>query len=392
MVLLFLVGNSLAQIEKPESYRDRLERARRLRIEGHVEEALTIYNAMLEKSHRDVDALVGRGYCYTRDSETLDHALTDFEKAIVLTPTYIDAYIGAATVLRRQGKWDEAGQILLKCEKANANNPSRLRYLAITAWRESQFILARRLDEENPPEKGREILSRPSRVSTSYSYHNLTRNRDDWHSLGAKLSHKPRPDASLSVGFKNWWRYGKTDWSARFGASYRHSYRTSLSYDGAFSDKGGFLADQKHKVMARRKLFKRARLGAGISFKNYGNDWSERYILEARQTAGNFFGRYKYSWGTDSKDEDVETHSFSLGYEKELRYSISATYTDAEETIEIPIGADDFDFLNEDVDTISIRVSYYFTHATGIYLGWTYETREEELFRRAHSISAFHRF
>lgn len=386
---LLLVFTSAVSV-LAQSYAERMDNARSMRLSGHVEEAMEIYSVILNDNPRDVDALVGRAYCLLRDSEKLDAALSDFQKVVVLTPRYVDAYIGCAIVLRRNGDWEGAEQILLKCEKECSDDVKKLRYLAESAWREGQFVIARRLDTQYGLEKNRSLLPYPSRVSVGSSRAWLEWG-DDWHSEDVGVSHRPRPDISLQAGYEHCRRYGQDDWIADIGAGYRHSYRTSLSWAGAFSDNSGFLAKQKHRFSIDRKILKRTSIEAGAGFSNYGEHWSRRGIFQTEQRAGNFYGRYRLDAGKDTHDETVATHTFAVGYDKELRYSLMLSYSDGEETVEIARN-DNFEFRNDTVDTFYARLGFYFRETEGFYLGLLRESRNGQLFRRGINVSLFKRF
>lgn len=379
-----------APLALAESYKERMARARELRLTGHTDEALELYNVTLEQSHRDVDALVGRGYCYIRQSDHVEQALADFDKAITLVPTYVDAYIGAAIVHRRRGNWKEVEAIFLRCEEACVDNAKRKRYLASAAWRERQFILARRLDDEYPPEPDRVLDKTPSRVTVSTGLYWLERG-EDWNVFGLSASHKVRPDFTVSASIREWLRYGENDLIFGAGVSYRHSYRSSISYRTYASDPSGFLAERKHRVMGKYDLFKRTTVGGGISASNYGEDWSRRLLLSVKQKVDNFHASYRLSTGHDTKGQNVAGHTIAAGYSSDLRYSLSASYRWGEETVDLERG-DRFEFRTDRVETARISGTYYINDLTSVSAGYMREWREGELFRRGVSLSATRRF
>jgi YaiO family outer membrane protein len=377
-------------IAHAEGYKEKMARARELRLTGHTEEALVLYDEILEQSHRDVDALVGRGYCYVRNSDHIDKALADFEKVIVLVPTYVDAYVGAAIVHRRKGDWDKAEAAFLQCEEACADNAKRKRYLATAAWQEGQFRIARRLDKEYPPEPERVLTKEPTRVSVNVGHYWLERG-EDWDVTGVSVSHRVRPDVSVSASFKGWMRYGDSDSVGSLGASYRHTSRSSISYKTRFSDSSGFLVDRSHRVMAKYDLFKRTKVGLGASASKYSVNWSEKVQFQIKQKLDNFHVGYKLSTGRDTKDQDVSSHSFEAGYRRDQLYSLTASYRWGDETVEVESG-DDFEFRTDDVETARISVGYYINDLTSLNAGYMHEWRNSDLYRRGVTLSASRRF
>lgn len=131
-----------------ESYEDQMRQARQLREAGKAKKAESVYNRILQKNHRDVDALVLRGICRLRIDSMTDEALEDFNKVIILSPSYIEAYVGAATCLKRQGKKDAAVEMLDKGRTACKGRKKKLQYLADTAWQYGHAEYARGLDPE----------------------------------------------------------------------------------------------------------------------------------------------------------------------------------------------------------------------------------------------------
>ena len=252
-----------------EGYKETMDRARDLRLNGDVDQALLLYEGVLAENDDDVDALVGRGYCLIREAERLDEALADFLKVVQLSPTYIDAHIGAAIVYRRRSDHDAGREILLLAEEASQGKTSRLHYLANSAWREGQFVMARRLDKENGKEEGRKLVDEPFTISPRYAHYWLERG-EDWDRVGIGGTWRARPDWAFSGGYDWHWRYGDSDWVSRAGASYKHDAIQSYRYSYTFSDSPGFLVRQKHRASGSWNIWPSGGLNAGYSRGNYG--------------------------------------------------------------------------------------------------------------------------
>lgn len=133
-------------VKVPTEYELQINKADRLRSEGKAEEAEEVYNLMLEKNHRDVDALVARGITRLDIKGREEGALEDFRKVIVLSPLYLDAYIGAATCLKRASEREASAEMLNKAHEQCGGDTNKTQYLAATAWQFGHTDFARQLD------------------------------------------------------------------------------------------------------------------------------------------------------------------------------------------------------------------------------------------------------
>ena len=123
----------------------------------------------------------------------------------------------------------------------------------------------------------------------------------------------------------------------------------------------------------------------------YDTNWSRRLKIGSDINWKNFLVYYNYSFGTDTRKEDVESWSAALGYYYELRCSILAGYSNGDETVDAVID-DAITFRTDEVESIFIRGTVYFTETCGLTLGGMYEYRNSDLFRRELTGTLFKSF
>ena len=111
-LVLILTGFQTSIISAAGNYENNMQAALKLRNEARCDEAINIYNRIISENPNDVDALVGRGFCYLQSKDTYERAEADFQKVVKETPTYIDAYYGLALINKRTGRWEEAKKLL----------------------------------------------------------------------------------------------------------------------------------------------------------------------------------------------------------------------------------------------------------------------------------------
>ena len=83
--------------------------------EGRYEEAIIAFTAAIEIDPKRPEGYTGRGDAYALSGDTeenLSAALADYEAALALDMTIVDAWLGLADVYIRQGKVDKAMEVL----------------------------------------------------------------------------------------------------------------------------------------------------------------------------------------------------------------------------------------------------------------------------------------
>ncbi len=383
-------SNTLDTVTTNSFYKSPIDKARELRLNGDVDEAEAIYNSIIEKNGRDVDALVGRGFCRTRKVERLDEALADFQNVIVMTPGYVDAYIGAAVVLKRKGENEKADQMLTQCEQACESNTNKLRYLAESAWRESFFPIARKIDKNYGMTPERKLIPHPNKITPSCATSWLETG-PDWDMLGLDYSYRSMPDTTWYCGFEEWWRYDTTDWTAQLGASHRRNNFWSANYFFDFSDIPGFLAEQKHSATVNMRVYRSTIFGIGPRLAKYNGHWSKKMKVSLTQNYRNWFADYSYSFGRDSHDHKSGSHALSTGYNLAQQLSLTVGVSTGDETVETG-RAGHYTFRSDTVDSFFVRSELYLTGTMGVSAAYLIEDRNSDLFRREARLSAFKMF
>ena len=99
---------------------------------GKVEEALTIYDQIVETRPQDLEARIGRATALGRLGRYSD-ALEDYGRVLAVKPDHVEAQIGRARILGWMGRYSEAEA---ECRQTLAENPS-----AVEAYLQLGIIL-----------------------------------------------------------------------------------------------------------------------------------------------------------------------------------------------------------------------------------------------------------
>lgn len=100
---------------KAPAWQEQYELGVRYLSEGNYEEAIIAFTAVIEIDSKQAPAFVGRGNAYIGLGETEENlaaAQADYEQAIELEETNVDAYLGLADVYIRQGNYVKALETL----------------------------------------------------------------------------------------------------------------------------------------------------------------------------------------------------------------------------------------------------------------------------------------
>jgi len=303
------------------TYEDRMTEALELRRQGHAALAEKLYDTVLRDNPKDVDALVGRGFCRLGDPSRAHEALNDFRTAAALAPRYADAYIGMARACELKGKRSMATAILKDGINALATDSAASRYFAHLCWENSFFPTARAVDKAFKPDPGRALIARPFSAMADESYDRLF-NDDTWWVSSLVVQYKPRPDlqawaAAMPVG-----RYQRTDFLAGAGAAFRYDKFLSLTYEGLFSDKAGFCPVQKHRPLVLYALLRSTVLGLGADLSAYADGWARLGRAEITQYAGDSYAHYAFIAGKDNVDQNIVAHVGDMQYVRDGKFAI----------------------------------------------------------------------
>lgn len=171
LVRLLVRSGDLAVAEKkvdealalePDSRRARLLKAELSRMQGRRADAVTVLNQLIERSPHFVEALLARATALI-DLEEFEGASQDIEKALTLNARHPMAFHLSATVLARQGEYEEAYAVLDRAGRSlDSYGPSVFLRGLITYSTNQQeqavFYLGRLLELAPDHANGRRLL------------------------------------------------------------------------------------------------------------------------------------------------------------------------------------------------------------------------------------------
>jgi YaiO family outer membrane protein len=383
----FLLILSQAVISAPvANYEEQMKQAQAYRLENELAAAETIYTEILKANPGDVDARVGRGFCYLRSDDLYPKAEEDFSQVIEASPAYIDAYYGLALVYKRTGRWDEAKMVLQQAAE-QANDEQATDYLAEICWRVGHVSLARILDTQDSAERTRQIKGFRDEVFLNYTY-DFVKDRSDWQQAGLTYIHHFRPDFNAGISFTKYRRNDMDDHQIGLHLGYQHDMDLSVEYNGYYATDQNFLAKQKHQPTLYYNLFADTVVGLGGRFDQYDDGWGEVGRFNVKRYLGACFGEYDLLAGCDNFDRSVTTHIVKLGYEHDkLLGHLGYSYGD--ETIDSFGGSS---FSNQLVESVFVNVKYFIDDQWGIIVAGGPEFRDHDLYRTTCGASVFVRF
>ncbi|UCE41666.1 MAG: YaiO family outer membrane beta-barrel protein [Candidatus Aminicenantes bacterium] len=386
LLIILLMQNGYSSTQ--EDYDELMQRAFSLRKEARFEEAEKIYSRILEKNPDDVDALVGRGFCFLHNKDLFKKAEEDFQEVIDKTPSYVDAYYGLALIYKRSAKWNKAREALEKARGSCAGDEEALRYLSDISWQISHFPLARSIDKEYPPTATRKLKEFYNEIYLNYT-NDWVKDRPDWYQAGLTYVRYFRPDFNANLSFTQYRRYGIDDSQIGLGLNYRYDMNFSFEYQGYFSINQYFLAGQKHHPIMYYNFPSSTLIGLGVRLDKYETGWAKVGRFEFKQYMGSFYGEYSLYIGKDDFNRSVTTHIVKVGFEKENKIFCYAGYSNGDETVEPGGGTIITDQL---VETVFINLRYFLSPKWGIFLAGGPEYRDKKLFRTTIALSLFVRF
>ncbi len=115
LLLTILLLLSLCACGAKDAWQEQYDLGMRYLNDGNYEEAIIAFTAAIEIDEKRPEGYEGRGRAYVLSGETaenLEAAKSDFEKALELDPTYVDAWLDLADIYIRQGDYDKAKEIL----------------------------------------------------------------------------------------------------------------------------------------------------------------------------------------------------------------------------------------------------------------------------------------
>ena len=140
LLLTALLLLSLAACGGKDAWQEQYDLGMRYLNDGNYQEAVIAFTAAIEIDEKRPEGYEGRGRAYVLSGETaenLEAAKSDFEKALELDPTYVDAWLDLADIYIRQGDFDEAMRILEEALEATGQDQAILD--KIKEMREGRF-------------------------------------------------------------------------------------------------------------------------------------------------------------------------------------------------------------------------------------------------------------
>ncbi len=177
------------------------EKGRILYQTGSAQEALEVYQEILNSFPDDVDALLFRGRLFAR-LELYDLAETELLHVIELTPNYLDAYYALASVYYWSGRLEDAARTLTLWIEMDMENPDAYILSARVSIAGRKYAAARTFlelagDFNADPEVVEKLLSliNTPRITTKwaaglrYEYLFVDQSRPDWQQFQAYITH-----------------------------------------------------------------------------------------------------------------------------------------------------------------------------------------------------------
>jgi YaiO family outer membrane protein len=242
-----------------------LERGRALVRDGHLEEALVVFDGILARVPADIEArkerarVLGFMKRYDEALAELDHVLSvtpgdteartargrilgwagrydaaeaELRRAIADHPGAAEVFVALGNVLASQGRNAEAALAYARAHEIVPADAAPVIGLARLRYRAGDFEAAKagyqeglRIDPGNS--EAREGLAqvetalarRRFRVDLGYRFDRLTLDNTDWHQGSAQLTFRPRPGTSLFVGLDRYHRFDLDDTQITIGGA-----------------------------------------------------------------------------------------------------------------------------------------------------------------------------
>ncbi len=368
-------------------YDESMQTALSLRNGNRDAEAIKIYSQIIAGNPRDVDALVGRGFCLIRDKKSLMDAEEDFRAVIRMAPAYVDAYYGLALIYKRSGRWREAKEIL-ETAAENCSEEDGRAYLSDICWKTGHLTLARSIDTRPRGQTTRKLKGYVHELYLSVAY-DWVNERPDWQQGGAVYIFHPRPDLNIGVSLFEYRRGEEDDSQVGFSLGYRHNINWGFEYQSFFSTDRGFLARQKHHPMFSYSFPSFTVVGAGLRLDEYDQGWAKVGRLDLKQYIRALYVEYSLQAGHDNFDRPVTTHIARIGYEGSGRVFTHLGFASGNETIEYTGSSS---FSDQHIDSLFFNLRYFVSQRGGIIIGGGPEYRDSEWFRTTGAVSVFSRF
>ncbi|MFC1586057.1 hypothetical protein ACFL5V_10955 [Fibrobacterota bacterium] len=350
------------------------QRSSGLRRVGTCREADSL--VLLERPN-DADALTSRGLCRMRSPTMRYGAIVDFKKALATEPCNIKACSGLVETLLNLKSAGEAQEVLERCVTACKKDVEASRRLASECWSLGFYRIARRLDRDAPPERGRELIRYRHTVTPEYTF-SLLRNSDTRHLASFMYEYLHRPDMTLT-GFGVFYSFPDAN-DALGGAAfvYRWTRELSFEYETVYSDPEGFMAMQKHRPKAVFSMVPGTIISLGADLSGYESGWVRMTRVQAEQRLrSRFLMRFSVSGGVDAMDKWISAHSMAAAWYKEKRFYAGLGYAEGHESVERLARI----YTSDIVQSLFFNGKLFLRPTFGLQVSFINEWRERTYFR-----------
>lgn len=126
IIVVVLISLSACGKSTQTTWQEQYDLGVRYLSEGTYEEAIIAFTAAIEIDPKRPEAYVSRGDAYIGSGETGENlacAMTDYEEALAIDESLVDAWLGLTDVYIRQGDYDKALEILREALEKTGENP-----------------------------------------------------------------------------------------------------------------------------------------------------------------------------------------------------------------------------------------------------------------------------
>ncbi len=361
-----------------------LKGASELRNVGRIEEALIIYDSLIQINSKDSDALIARGFCRLAVSR-VEEAYADFKTAIDISSDYVDGYIGMALAAKRMNHFELVDSLIALAINTCNSDKSKLLTLQNQLWEVGFYSQARKLSAVFAAEGNRVCYLKVNSAFVALGY-DLIDNGGNWRAIEGGALLGVRPDWSLGAVAGSYERNGIINSRLSLSPSYRHTYRLSGAYELSVAYPERFLPSISQKILLSYLVRANIVAEVGVTAAKYDNGWVRLGIIGSEFNHHAASIRYQLSAGLDNNNDNIMTQMAAIGYAVSQKSKI---------TIGGAIGSETVDKLayiaSEKVASIYSVVAFPLFFRVGMVVSLAEEWRDKNPFRTTFSLSIIYR-